>query len=57
MYFYAEPLAVDSASRIEVTCDYDTSGDSAPVLPGWGTRNEMCLATMYFTIPAEQLDL
>jgi hypothetical protein len=57
MYFYAEPLAVDSTSRIDVTCDYDTSGDTAPVLPGWGTRNEMCLATMYFTIPADQLDL
>jgi mono/diheme cytochrome c family protein len=57
MYFYAEPLAIDSRSRIEVTCDFDTSSESAPVLPGWGTRNEMCLATMYFTIPAAQLDL
>jgi hypothetical protein len=57
LYFYAEPLAIDSSSRIQVTCDYDTSGDSAPVLPGWGTRNEMCLATLYFTIPAEQLGL
>jgi hypothetical protein len=27
------------------------------VLPGWGTRNEMCLATMYFTIPAEELGM
>jgi hypothetical protein len=56
MYFYAQPLAVDATSRIQVTCDYDTSGDSTPVLPGWGTRNEMCLATMYFTIPAESID-
>jgi hypothetical protein len=57
MYFYAQPLAMSPGSRIEVTCDYDTSADTEPVLPGWGTRNEMCLATMYFTIPAAQLGL
>jgi hypothetical protein len=57
MYFYAQPLAVTASSKLEVTCDYDTSGDTEPVLPGWGTRNEMCLATMYFTVPADQLDL
>lgn len=57
MYFYAQPLAVDANSRIQVTCDYDTSADTEPVLPGWGTRNEMCLATMYFTIPAEELGM
>jgi mono/diheme cytochrome c family protein len=57
MYFYAQPLAVTSSSQLEVTCDYDTSGDTDPVLPGWGTRNEMCLATMYFAIPAAELGL
>jgi hypothetical protein len=57
MYFYAQPLAMSAGSRIEVTCDYDTSAETEPVLPGWGTRNEMCLATMYFTMPAAQLGL
>jgi hypothetical protein len=23
---------------VQVTCEYDTSADTAPVLPGWGTR-------------------
>jgi hypothetical protein len=35
-----------------VTCDYDTRSVKDPVLPGWGTSNEMCLATLYFTAPA-----
>ena len=55
MYFYAQPIPVTPSSRLEVTCDYDTSADSEPVLPGWGTRNEMCLATMYFVVPAAQV--
>ncbi len=57
MYFYSQPLPITSSSNLEVTCDYDTTGDTAPVLPGWGTRNEMCLATMYFSIPAAELGL
>jgi mono/diheme cytochrome c family protein len=52
MYFYAHPIAMTKSSRFEVTCDFDTSADTSPVLPGWGTRNEMCLATLYFTVPA-----
>ena len=56
MYFYAQPLEMNAASRLQVTCDFDTSAETAPVLPGWGTRNEMCLATMYFTVPAEALE-
>jgi len=39
-----------------VTCDYDTSSVDAPVRPGWGTGNEMCLATLFFTVPAGALD-
>jgi hypothetical protein len=55
MYFYASPLAMTQDTRVQVTCDYDTSADTEPVLPGWGTRNEMCLATMYFVVPASAL--
>jgi len=57
MFFFAEPYALDADSAFEVTCDYDTSADTAPVLPGWGTRNEMCLATFYLTVPAAALGL
>jgi hypothetical protein len=55
MYFYQEPLTVTQDSRISVTCDYDTSDVKTPVKPGWGTRNEMCLATLYFTVPLSAL--
>jgi hypothetical protein len=55
MYFYSQPLDVTGDTEINVTCDFDTSGDTDPVLPGWGTRNEMCLAAMYFVVPADEL--
>ena len=52
MYFYEEPWTIRADSEISVTCDFDTSSVTEPVKPGWGTRNEMCLATLYFTVPA-----
>lgn len=55
MYFYSTPLDVSATTNVQVTCDFDTSEETMPVLPGWGTRNEMCLATMYFTVPASEL--
>ncbi|HET7541538.1 MAG TPA: hypothetical protein VFK05_16800 [Polyangiaceae bacterium] len=51
MYFYDKPPALDAQTAFKVTCDYDTTSVSDPVLPGWGTSNEMCLATLYFTVP------
>jgi len=52
MYFYDKPPALDAKTTFNVTCDYDTTSVTSAVLPGWGTSNEMCLATLYFTIPA-----
>jgi len=51
LYFYESPIALTDSSSIEVTCDYDTSSRKTPVVPGWGTENEMCLATLYVTVP------
>ena len=51
MYFYEQPITLRPDSRVSVSCDYDTSGVSTPVLPGWGTGDEMCLATLYVTVP------
>jgi mono/diheme cytochrome c family protein len=51
VYTYDPPLPINSDTRIRVTCDYDTRGDSEPILPGWGTRNEMCLAGMMLALP------
>lgn len=52
MYFYEKPWMLTPDAEFEVTCDFDTSDATAPVTPGWGTRNEMCLATLYLTVPA-----
>lgn len=57
MYFYEQPWALSPNAEFELTCDYDTSDATSPVLPGWGTKNEMCLATLYFTVPAAALGL
>jgi hypothetical protein len=43
-------------SRVSVTYDYDTSSVTAPVEPSWGTRNEMCLTTLYSTVPMNLFD-
>lgn len=55
MYFYEEPIQLKSRTSVEVTCDFDTSSRSQPVLPGWGTQNEMCLATLFVTVPLAAL--
>jgi hypothetical protein len=51
MYFYETLRTITADSTISVACDYDTSAVSNPVLPGRGTSNEMCLATLYLTVP------
>jgi hypothetical protein len=51
-YVYRSPPTIDSSSLLRVTCEYDTSSDTAPVLPGWGTRNEMCELTLAVAFPA-----
>lgn len=50
-YFYKSLPRITPATSIEVTCDYDTSADTDPTLPGWGTRNEMCLTVLMVALP------
>jgi hypothetical protein len=50
-YFYKTPLTLTPDTQIEVTCEYDTSSDTTPVSPGWGTNNEMCLAVLMVALP------
>lgn len=47
MYFYEEPITMTYADSVHVTCDFDTSSDTKPVLPGFGTDDEMCLLGLY----------
>ncbi len=51
LYMYRNPPTLDAATQLRVTCDYDTSGDTQPIFPGWGTQNEMCAAIMMLAYP------
>jgi hypothetical protein len=51
LYFYEQPLELGPGQRLRVTCDYDTRSRSEPVLPGWGTQNEMCFTGLYLVLP------
>jgi hypothetical protein len=50
-YFYEQGIPVSASDTLSATCHYDTSGDTEPVLPGWGTNNEMCFTGLFFTAP------
>lgn len=43
LYFYDEPRHIDGNDAFKVTCTFDTTSMTSPVLPGWGTNYEMCL--------------
>lgn len=46
-YFYEQSRTLELDDVLRVTCGFDTTGTDEPVLPGWGTQNEMCLMGMY----------
>ena len=50
-YFYKTPPKIVPDTKLSLTCEYDTSADTAPVLPGWGTHNEMCLNVLMLALP------
>jgi hypothetical protein len=51
VYFYQMPLRITASTQLQVTCEYNTSADTQPVLPGWGTQNEMCLTGLMVALP------
>lgn len=50
-YFFREPIRWMPGTKLRNTCTFDTSTRSEVTLPGWGTRNEMCLATLFVLMP------
>jgi hypothetical protein len=52
-YFYKQPLELDVTieSSFRLSCGYNTSDDTEPVLWGDGTEDEMCLNFLYMHIP------
>jgi hypothetical protein len=51
IYWYRTPPILDAGSSLRLTCTYDTRGTVHPVMPGWGSANEMCLATALLALP------
>jgi hypothetical protein len=51
LYFSSQPQVLTPDASVHVTCDYDTRGRSEPILPGWGTQNEMCFLGLFVTVP------
>ncbi|MDP2345859.1 MAG: hypothetical protein Q8O67_33275 [Deltaproteobacteria bacterium] len=47
--FYDEPVLLDGADQVDVTCAWDTSGRTAPTFWGESTTDEMCLVFVYVT--------
>lgn len=50
VYFYEEGLPLDGSETLEVSCTYNTEGESEEITPGWGTYNEMCLSSLYVVL-------
>lgn len=46
-FMYEQPVVVDTGTRIEVTCEWDSTSRMSPTSPGLGTNNEMCLLGVY----------
>ncbi|EYF00725.1 monooxygenase [Chondromyces apiculatus] len=53
LYWYRTPPRIEASSLVGVTCTYDTRDAEGPVLPGWGTENEMCMSSFMVAPPAE----
>jgi hypothetical protein len=49
-YFYREPIALEEDQILETTCRFDTSDATAPIFPGLGSNDEMCLFGMYVVV-------
>jgi len=53
MYYFDKPIKLDKKTKITNTCTFDTSKDKSPVLPGFGTAEEMCLMGFYISKPVK----
>lgn len=49
MYLYSEPIHVDHADTLRMTCVYNTTNDTEAVHWGDGTADEMCLMGLLVT--------
>lgn len=50
-WWYDAPLSLEQVRSVTLTCGYDTSSRTLPVVWGEGTMDEMCLTYLYVTLP------
>jgi hypothetical protein len=50
-WWYTTPIQVTALTGLTITCGYDTTSRTTPVVWGEGTNDEMCLAYLYMTGP------
>jgi len=46
-FMYEEPILLSPFDRLEVTCEWDSTGVEGATYPGLATQNEMCLLGIY----------
>ena len=46
-YWYETPITLQPDDFWSIGCRYNTEDARGAILPGWGTRNEMCLTVLY----------
>ncbi len=42
-YWPTQAIALEPGDVLKMRCTYDTTNSTEPILPGWGTGNEMCM--------------
>lgn len=48
-YFMEQPIRLEPGDQVEMSCIYDTTNETQPIIPGWGTANEMCFIGLYIS--------
>lgn len=50
-YFFKHPIRIKPGETLRNVCTFNTKNRTEPTSPGWGTGNEMCLATLFMLYP------
>ena len=51
VYTYSEPILLQPDDRLKIKCEFDSSNKDSPTYWGDGTGDEMCLMTIFATLP------
>ena len=51
VYTYSEPILLQPDDRLEINCGFDSSNKDSTTYWGDGTGDEMCLMTIFATLP------